>query len=470
VEYTSWTRYSGNVWYISGIPLTVGVVLENGIALNWVHGGDGVSSFVSRMNPGSYAYDHNGGIYVWLRDGGNPNSPDYRVEVATTSIGINVNFALFDLQVNNLKIIGCARQGSNIKNVINAEFINNFVQYCGGAWDSSGNYYVGGGLQCTGGNRNILYERNVCVDVYDSPLSPQLPNDDTSMQQIIMRRNVLGNFALGGVEVANWGQNSLIKDILIEENYIYGGGRGWSGTGDNDDNTEGVIISGRPSHANIRIVRNIIDDIDHCGVKVQDVDASGIEILQNQISRCRYGVRNFAGQAGYQEVNASFNEISACSNYGILHDQRLGQAVCEYRKNTLVDNGTANLAVLRTNTASVKHVVKDNNCYGAQYGIQNTGSEAVDLKYNNAYDASGQNYAGLNADETNQSVNPLFQNYAEGDYQLLINSPLIDGASGTSPGKDLIDQNYTTDDTGCHAVIHEPIDFSNLVNLEALTA
>jgi hypothetical protein len=284
---------------------------------------------------------------------------------------------------------------------------------------------------------------------------------------VIIRRNVLGNFALAGVEVANWGNNALVSNILIEENYIYGGGRGWSGTGDNDNNTEGVVINGKPSHENIRIVRNVIDDINHSGIRIQDVDATGIEVLQNQISRCRYGIRNFAGQVGYQEVNASFNEISSCSNYGILHDQRLGTAVCEYRKNTLVDNGTANLAILRTDNA--KPVVKDNNCYGAQYGIQKTGNLNVVPQFNNAYGASGQNYAGIQADQTNESVDPKFQNYAEADYQLLENSPLVDGASGTSLGNDLIDQVYTTDDTGCHAVIHETIDVNNLVNLEALT-
>jgi hypothetical protein len=468
LEYSNWTRYSGNIWFVSGVPDIVGVVLEDGIALNWVHGGGGISAFISQMSPGSYAYDHNGSIYVWLRDGGNPNDASRRIEVSSTRIGINCNFPLSDFQVNNLRIIGCSRQGSNIQNVRNAEFINNFVQYCGGAWDAGGGYYLGGGLQVVGGCRNVLYERNICVDVYDSPISPQTPKDNTTIENIIIRRNVLGNFALGGVEVANWRTNTLIKNVLIENNHIYGGGRGWSGTGDNDDNTEGVIINGRPAHQDIRIIGNIIQDIDHSGIKVRDAQATGIQIARNQISGCRIGVNNFAGKAGNQEVDVSFNEITNCSDYGILHDQRLGQAVCKYRKNTLVNNGIANLGLLRVNTKVP--VVKDNNCYGGQYGIQKTGNLTVNPQFNNAYGASGQNYNGVRAGQTNLSVDPAFKDISRGDYQLLLNSALVDAGSGTSPGNDIINQSYSTDDIGCHAVVHQNVDISSRIDLKLLTS
>jgi len=467
IEFSNWTKYSGNIWVVNGVPKTVGVVMQNGVPLNWVNGTGGVGSFLSKMREGSYAYDHNNSIYVWLRGGGNPNDAGNLIEVASTGVGINVNGSS-DLQVNNLRIIGCARQGSNVLNISNAEFIDNVVEYCGGAYDHANRYYLGGALQCTSGVRNILYERNVCVDVYDSPLSPQLVRSNVVSDGIIMRRNVLGNFALAGVEIANWGDNTVLRNVVIEDNYIYGGGKGWSGTGDNANYTEGVIINGRPRFENIDIVRNVIEDIDHSGIEIRDAQCTNVRITQNQIRDCRYGIRNFAGQNLTQQVTASFNEISNCSEYGIMHSTRLNPAVCHYRKNTLVNNGNANIFLTKVETAVP--VVKDNNCYGARYGIQKSGTKAVNPQYNNAYSASSQNFAGVNKGQTNLSVDPKFQNLSNGDYQLAKGSPLIDAGSGTSPGADVIDQEYKTDDVGCHAYVQSTVDLSGRVDLEALTS
>lgn len=470
-EYTQWTRYNDTVWYVTGVPATAGVVRQNGIALDWVHGKDGVGSFAPRMTPGSYALDHSGGVYVWLRDGADPNSPDEKVEIALTPLGIWVGGRqqyLQDLYVSGLHLTGFSRQGSNVEMVANGQFVDNVVQYTGGYWDPNGQYYLGGGLQVGGGCRNMLYERNSCTDVYDSPMSPQLYRANTQIDGVTMRNNVLGNFALGGVEIAIWSQGCSISNVTIEDNYIFGGGKGFSGTGDNIDNTEGVIINGLSSFSNIRIERNIIENIDHSGIEVRDAKSTGIYLLRNKISGCRYGIRNFSGNPIAMKVVAAFNEVSGCSQYGIVHDQRLGSVASEYRKNTLVDNGVANLALLKVNTTAP--VVKDNNSYGAQYGIQKTGNLNVAVQFNNVYAASSADYVGVQVDPSNLAVEPDFVDSTNGDYQLAAGSKLIGAASGSSSGLDLIGQSYMTDDIGCHARTNPIIETANRVDLLALTA
>ena len=470
VAYTNWQRSSGDIWFTSGVPLNAGVIMENGLPLTWTDWRGGKSTALSKMKAGSYAFDFNNGVaYVWLRNSGNPNDAGYSIEIATTSIGIyasgNATTKFSDLQVNNIRIIGCARQGSNLENVLNAEYINNVVQYTGGAWSKI--YYLGGGLQCAGGCRNILYERNVVTDTYDSPISPQLYTDNTHIDGVIIRRNVLGNFALGGVEVAIWSNGCTTNNVLIEDNRIFGGGRGWSGTGDNNNNTEGVIINGRPYFTNIRVVSNVIEDIDHCGIEVRNAQSNSISLLRNRISRCRIGIRNFAGVQIDQKVEASYNEISRCSEYGILHDQRVGKLACIYRKNTLVNNGKANLALLRVNQNVP--IVRDNNSYGAEYGIQRTGSLNAKVSFNNAFAASTQNYSGVVVGVNNYSVDPMLKNHTYGNYQLKSTSPIIGKASGTSGGRDLIGHLYLTDDIGCHASLDASGLLSNRADLKLLT-
>jgi hypothetical protein len=471
-EYTEWTKYAGDIWYARVSDARHGVVMQDRVALKWVNGKGGIGSIAPRMTPGSYAHDHNGAVYVWCRNNANPNNASVRIEVAITPLGIWVGgrpTQFNGLVVSNLRLTGFSRQGCNIENVSNAQFIDNEVQYTGGDWDPAGGYYVGGGLQCGGGSRNILYERNVCTDVFDSPMSPQVYVANTSIDGVTYRRNVLGNFALGGIEIACWSAGCSIRNIVIEDNYIFGGGGGFSGIGDNIDNTEGVIINGLPGISNVTITGNVIEDIDHSGIEVRDPDnASNIVLTRNKISRCRFGIRNFTGNPTTQQVTASFNEISDCSQYGILHSQRAGKALCQYRKNTLVNNGIANLAML--NVATVAPVVRDNNCFGAQYGIQKTGSVDVAVKNNNAFGASRQNYAGVIADGTNLSVDPGFQKAAAGDYQITRTSTLVDAGSGTSSGLDLIGQPYKTDDIGCYAAISNSDALSGRVDLEALTA
>lgn len=476
-----WTARGGGVFSKIG-PGQSGVVLYRNNSLpHFDHKVAGALDSLRQSDGGYLISDGSSSptVYVKLPGGANPNAGG--VAIAHTMIGIeHTNDApLSDLEIDGLEIMGFSRQGMNLRNVTNSRIRNNVVHATGG--DLSPAWYVGGCIQCTGGCNNIEFVNNHVYDCYDSPFSPQIPagNQGASIQNITYRDNLIGpGWALAGVEIATWTSNTVIRNILIENNRIQGGGEGFSGMGDGPRGPYGVIVNSNrgPSPTNrfenIQIRGNHISDIPSGGVYIEHANIRDSIIECNTFERCGTGgsrrpagngtvavkgaVDIETGETLDQDISVASNEISDCGAWGVRFRSQNARSAGQIVNNTLVGNGTWNIDLLSNRTLPQ---VRNNIMVGS--GIRKQGNASLTESHNNVSQGSNQGFS-VSAQSTQQA--PGLENPSAGDLQLKTGSPLI-GAGRNVHEVDRLGRAYQTQDLGCYA--HR--DDESCTDLEALT-
>ena len=470
-EYPSgWTHTGNGVYSIVG-PEKSGVVLYQDEPLPFFdHAIDQPLQQLAASGAGGYLIDSGGAapnIYVRLPNGANPNNGGVRISATMIGIECTHDTPVSGVDIDGLELMGFSRQGINLRNVHNSTIRNNVVHATGG--DHAPSWYVGGCMQCTEGCNGIEFSNNHVYDCFDSPFSPQIPAgwDNGIIQNITYRDNLVdGGWALAGVEIANWANNGVIRNIRIERNRIVNGGSGFAGMGDGPRGPLGVIINSNrtPSTSNtfegIEVIDNHIEGCPSGGVFMEHADTPGVTIARNTIRNCGHaGPRGRAGNGNVQQrggidiasdqpldqvVHIIANEISDCGTHGIKFNSRNATSAGSIVNNTLVRNGNDNIFLNGNN--SLPHV-RNNICNGA--GIRKQGTAAFQENYNNVFQAATP-FAGFAPGANTTQVAPGLVDSANGDYQLISSSPLI-GAGNQVAAQDRLGRSYQTQDLGCYA-------------------
>ncbi|MBL7190709.1 right-handed parallel beta-helix repeat-containing protein [bacterium] len=99
--------------------------------------------------------------------------------------------------------------------------------------------------------------------------------------------------------------------------------------------------------------------------------------------------------------------------------------------NTMVSNTSSAVYISSVNAASKFF---NNICaYNGGYGIRVNTAANVIVKYNDCYQNALGNYYGIGMGEGGLSIDPLFDNYTAGQFELTVNSPCIDAGDPYSP-------------------------------------
>ena len=374
-EYASgWTDEGNDRWSITG-PTDAGVVLYNDTPLKFYD--HAVTNVYSQLEAADHGYviDGTGAnptIHVKLPSGANPNNGG--VTISGTKIGIEStqSSTVYGIDIDGLEIMGFSRQGINLRNVHDSVVQNVEIHACGG--DRTPSYYLGGGCQITIGTKNIEVRDSHIYDVFDSPVSPQIPagNVGATIEDIRYKRLTIdGGWALAGVEIASWEEDGTIKDILIEDCNITWSS-GFASYGDGPRGPLGVIVNALNADAasnsfeNIQVRDTTIDGCPSGGFLFYHANISNSRIERTTVKNCGSAGSQFPGGPGtvQQRGGAAFDtgnsiaqevDFTACefldnSTHGIRFDSPNATSAGDIVNNTLVDNGANNFYIEGNNS------------------------------------------------------------------------------------------------------------------------
>jgi len=341
-----WTRVgTSNVWQRnfaganSGAGPVVGNVIDlsstkespTGDVLNWYNledEGNKVGVFRSKptvLPTGYYAYDWQQKV-MYVNVGANPNNRKLGIACAARFIVTPSGASPSNVNIHDLRIIGFARAGINIGGGSNNWRVHDNIFYgVGGMYDTRMKWYLGSGIQMTERANNLEIDNNTLVQTYDSPITPQhfQGASNGNLHDILIHDNFIDRWALGAVELADWGtNNNTFNRITIEDNTAVNGGRGSSRTGDTPQGvTDGIQVRGgtRTSQfSNLVIRRNYVNGYDS-NLYVGDIKfTNAITVQNNTLSGAKYGIRN-NNWTGGAWVTATGNTL--CKNNVQISDK-----------------------------------------------------------------------------------------------------------------------------------------------------
>ena len=278
---SGWTRIgASNVWRrsfagaVSGAGPVVGNVIDltrtqessTGDVLNWTSlqaVGNLISVF--RSNPtalplGSYAYDWQQGV-MYVNVGADPNSRPLGISCVGRLINTLAGSFASKVTVHHLRLIGFAREAINIVGSASYWHVNHNKLYAvGGMYNVSSRWYFGSGIQMSQKANHIEIDHNSIIQTFDSPITPQHFGGSVGgyLHDLHFHDNFIDRWALGAVEMSDFGAHNRFSNILIENNVAIHGGRGFSRTGDTPQGyTDGIQVrGGNSSEFSGLIVRN----------------------------------------------------------------------------------------------------------------------------------------------------------------------------------------------------------------------
>ena len=356
-----WTRVgTSNVWRrsyagaSSGGGPVVGNVIDlsstqesaSGDVLGWQNleeEGDKVGVF--RNNPtvlpvGKYAYDWQNKV-MYVNVGANPNNRSLGISCVGRFLNTDGGSSPSKVTIHNLNIIGFARASINIKGGSNNWHIHDNDFYAvGGMYNVPSKWYHGSGIQMTRFANNIEISNNNLVQTFDSPITPQHFGGTSNghMHDIFIHHNYIDKWALGAVEMADFGSNNRFSRITIEDNTAINGGKGFSSVGDTPTGiTDGFQVRGgnTSSFSDLVIRRNKVN-AHHANIVIGGSNFTNEVIIENNtLWGANYGINNKRANTAY--IYASGNKL--CDNNTQIRDTASNS---QYSNNTLIA-GTCNV-------------------------------------------------------------------------------------------------------------------------------
>ena len=349
---SGWTQVgASNVWRrafaggVSGVGPVVGNMIDlsrttespTGDVLDW-HDlqGDLVGAF--RNNPsvlavGSYAYDWQQRV-MYVNVGANPNGR----RLGISCVGRFINTFPFStaskVTVHHLKLIGFARDGINI--VGNASYWHvhhNKLYANGGMYNVPSKWYFGSGIQMSQNVHHVEIDHNRIIQTFDSPITPQhfAGSSGGYLHDLHFHDNYIDRWALGAVEMSDFGSHNRFSNILIENNVAVRGGQGFSRTGDSPQGyTDGIQVRGGNSSSFSGLTaRNNKVNAYNANVYIGGNNFASAVVLQNNtFSEAQYGIQNL--RPADAAIHASYNTL--CGNSVQIADKATGS---EYVGDTL---------------------------------------------------------------------------------------------------------------------------------------
>ena len=279
------------------------------------------------LKKGHYAFDWKANeMYVRLDD--NPNNR--RLGIACVGRFINTEGDVRNVEVTNLRLLGFTRAGMNIRgNSGEWKVHNNEFYGIGGNYNKNSEWYFGSGVQMTQSADNVEVYRNTFVDTYDSPITPQHygGSDDDWLEDLHFHSNYIDRFALGGIELADFGTDNRFKNIMIENNVIVNAGEGFSSSGDAPQGINDAIhVTGGANGGkfwNLTIKNNDLDGND-AAINLKGNDyRTPVIIFGNQIRNSKIGLHHSGNQAPNAKVEGNWfcqNEQNVVgNNYSVIN-------------------------------------------------------------------------------------------------------------------------------------------------------
>jgi hypothetical protein len=350
-----WTRVGqSNVWRqsftggASGAGAVVGNVIDlsstrespTGDVLNWQNletEGDKIGVF--RNDPtvlpvGSYAYDWQQFV-VYVNVGANPNSRQLGISCAGRLINTPQGSGPSKVAVHDLRLIGFAREGINIVGTASYWRVHDLDLYgVGGMYNVPSQWYFGSGIQMSQKANHVEIDHNRIIQTFDSPITPQHFGGSSGgyLHDLHFHDNFIDRWALGAVEMSDFGADNRFGNILIENNIAINGGLGFSRTGDTPQGyTDGIQVRGGNS--------SVFSGLTVRGNKINAYDADvliggsnftdAIVLDGNKLSGAQVGVDN--RRPANATVDATSNTL--CGNTVQISDKATGSL---YAGNTML--------------------------------------------------------------------------------------------------------------------------------------
>jgi hypothetical protein len=333
---SGWTQVGmSNVWRrsfaggSSGAGAVVGNVIDlastrespTGDVLDWQNleaVGDKIGAF--RSDPtvlpvGSYAYDWQQFV-MYVNVGANPNGRQLGISCVGRLINTLAASSPSRVSVHGLRLIGFARDAINILGGAGYWRIHDNELYAmGGMYNVVSKWYFGSGIQMSQDTHDIEIDNNRIVQTFDSPITPQHFGGSTGgyLHDLHFHDNFIDRWALGAVEMSDFGTHNRFANILIEDNIAINGGQGFSRTGDTPQGyTDGIQVRGGDSSSfSGLVVRNNKISAFDANVYIGGNNFSDAIILDgNTLSGAQYGIQN--DRPAQAAIDASYNTL--CGN------------------------------------------------------------------------------------------------------------------------------------------------------------
>jgi len=285
---------------------------------------------------------------------------------------------------------------------------------------------------------------------------------------IIIKGNFIYNTVSSGIGI--WGSDNVVIDdnevelacndgeqecitmaitdtFEIKNNHVHHGGAGTIGG-------EGIDV--KDGSSNGKVYGNIVHDLNRLGIYVDawDKHTYNIEVFQNIVYNCTSGFAVASERGGLLENVRIYNNIA-------YHNEWAGMEIGGWdagykhpmRNITIINNNFCNngneeewgVGIYHENSDAQDVIIRNNIC------SQNTGSQieiaegVEDFIMSHTLIDGYSEYYGDNHIEGN----PLFLNPSEGDFHVMIHSPVIDnGSSIDAPAKDF-DGNFRPRGKAC---------------------
>jgi hypothetical protein len=336
---------ASNVWRrpfaggASGAGPVVGTVIDFtntkdsalGGLLNWQNleaVGNRIGIF--RSNPtvlpvGSYAYDWQQKV-MYVNVGANPNGRRLGLSCVGHFINTLRGAMPTKVTVHHLRLIGFAREGINILGDASYWRIHHNKLYgTGGMFNIPSSWYFGSGIQMSENANHIEIDHNRIVQTFDSPITPQhfAGSVNGYLHDLYFHDNYIDRWALGAVEMSDFGSHNRFANILIENNVAIRGGQGFSRTGDTPQGyTDGIQVrGGNTSSFSGLTARNNKVNAYNANVYIGGNNFANAVVLDNNtFLEAQYGIQNL--RPADATIHASYNTL--CGNAVQIADKATG--------------------------------------------------------------------------------------------------------------------------------------------------
>ncbi|MEZ4225215.1 MAG: hypothetical protein R3B13_29965 [Polyangiaceae bacterium] len=272
---------------------------------------------VFRANPavlpkGAYAYDWQQQV-MYVNVGKNANTSQLGIACVGRFINTANNLAPGFVAVHDLRLIGFSRVAINLAGGAHYWRIHDLQLYAsGGMYNTTSQWYFGSGVQMTQQVNNVEIDHNEFVETFDSPITPQHFGGSSggNLHDIFVHDNLVDRWALGGVEISDFGTSNKFSAIRVWNNTMKHGGSGFSGIGDTPTGiTDGVQVRGGAAGGSISglsIIGNRIHAFDANVALSGNHFQDAVVLENNDLCGATTAVKN-AAKATLQSKNNSIH-------------------------------------------------------------------------------------------------------------------------------------------------------------------
>jgi len=444
--------------YQKAVGYDAGVVLEDGIPLNFIAWDTDLATTYATMSQGSFTFDTGGSqiVYVWCTDDADPDT--HTMEVAKRTHCITANTKDY-ITINGLVLEECSTHGIYLVTCDNWTIQNSTIQNLGGIY--SGGVYLGNGIEFGGTSNDNLVDTCMVTGIFDSGISPQPAQASATLTNTTIDTCTISECGLAGIEIALLNNSETVSGTAITDTDIYDCGEGWSGDrnahgiflyaggGTTGSVASGTTVTGGSVYSNLGIGINL-------GKDAGDVTISRTSIYDNS-------------EHGFYAIDSDNPTTTALNLYycliygntqsGIRWNVANGGGFIWYN-NVVYDNGndgTSHYNVRIEINSAGNELIKNNIFYGTDsyalyddFGIWAGGGQ----DYNYFYRASGNlvyfnstaytvaqfaAYQAASGQDANSAyADPLMTDPANDDFTLNPHSPCVNAGTDVSLTEDYL--------------------------------